>query len=75
MPDKPVLIPAQTGQGKTYWASHGLYDYLKANSLTCLFLIQRTRTKEQLKKEFAGKEAKTSTKKRRNICAKRELTT
>lgn len=51
-----MLIPAQTGQGKTYWASHGLYDYLKANSLTCLFLIQRTRTKEQLKKEFAGKE-------------------
>lgn len=56
-PDRPVLIPAQTGHGKTYWVSHGLYDYLKAHDLTCLFLIQRTRTKEQLEKEFASKKS------------------
>lgn len=56
-PQKPVVIKAQTGQGKTYWVAHNLYDYLKKNGATCLYLIQRTRTKEQLLREFRGKES------------------
>lgn len=57
IPDKPILLPAQTGQGKTYWVSHGLYDYLKQNGPNCLYLIQRVRTKEQQQlTNFSGKE-------------------
>lgn len=56
MPHKPVVIKAQTGQGKTYWVTHNLYGYLRQNGLNCLYLIQRTRTKEQLQQAFIGKE-------------------
>lgn len=51
------MLAAQTGQGKTYWVSHGLYDYLQDHGLNCLYLIQRVRTKEQQQFiNFAGKE-------------------
>ena len=47
-----VLISAPTGSGKSYFVKHTLRDYLTKNSLKCLYLLPRTRIKEQFQQEL-----------------------
>ena len=54
-PEKPVVINAQTGQGKSYFVMNTLYEYLRENNMKCLYLIQRVRTKKQFADDLYDK--------------------
>lgn len=51
-PGDIILISAPTGSGKSYFVKHTLKDYLTKNSLKCLYLLPRTRIKEQFQQEL-----------------------
>lgn len=52
IPGDIVLISAPTGSGKSYFVKHTLRNYLIKNSLKCLYLLPRTRIKEQFQQEL-----------------------
>lgn len=51
-PGDIILISAPTGSGKSYFVKHTLRNYLIKNSLKCLYLLPRTRIKEQFQHEL-----------------------
>lgn len=51
-PGEVIAIQADTGVGKSFFVMHTLLDYLCEKNLTCLYLVSRTRLKEQLESEM-----------------------
>jgi len=56
-PGDIILISAPTGSGKSYFVKHTLQDHLIKNSLKCLYLLPRTRTKAQFQQELPNNAA------------------
>lgn len=56
-PGDIVLISAPTGSGKSFFVKHTLRDYLTQNGLKCLYLLPRTRIKEQFQQELLNEAA------------------
>lgn len=51
-PGDIILISAPTGGGKSHFVKHTLRDYFTKNGLKCLYLLPRTRIKDQFQQEL-----------------------
>ena len=47
-----ILINSQTGTGKSYFITHILNDYAKANDKTILYISNRKLLKQQIKRDL-----------------------
>lgn len=55
-PEVPVIISAQTGQGKTHFIKNTLYNYAKERGQKILLLVHRVPLRDQIEMELVDEE-------------------